>query len=354
MFCAAALITCCGALIVPDARAQSAPAPPKMAEEAFKNIQVFKGIPADQLIPAMQFISASLGVECEFCHVQGKMDADDKPPKQTARKMISMTFAINKENFDGRREVTCNSCHRGETHPVGAPAVADQDAKPERTEAAAAGAPAPSADQILDKYVAAIGGADAIRKISSREEKGKLTAGGHESAIELFLKAPDKRMSVMHAPNGDSITAFDGKGGWLGSPGRPTREMSGSESDAAKLDADFYFATRVKEIFPQFRVMRPEKIGDREAYSVAGIRQGLPPVRLYFDETSGLLLRMVRYADTPLGRMPTQIDYADYRDADGVKIPFRWTLSRPNGRFTIQVDKVQQNVPIDDSKFVKP
>ena len=348
MFCAAAVIT--GALAVPEARAQSAPAPPKTAEEAFKNIQVLKGIPADQLIPAMQFISASLGVECEFCHVQGKMDADDKPPKQTARKMISMTFAINKENFDGRREVTCNSCHRGETHPVGAPAVADQDAKPERAETAAA----PGADQILDKYVAAIGGAEAIRKISSREEKGKITAGGHESAIELFLKAPDKRMSVMHGQTGDSITAFDGKGGWLGSPGRPARAMSATENEAARLDADFYFATRVKEIFPQLRVLRPEKIGDREAYAVAGIRQGMPPVRLYFDETSGLLLRMVRYSDTPLGRMPTQIDYADYRDANGVKIPFRWTLARPNGRFTIQVDEVHQNVPINDSKFVKP
>ncbi len=345
--CAAALIACYG---VPGARAQSAPAPSKMAEEAFKNIQVLKGIPADQLVPAMQFISASLGVECEFCHVPGKMDADDKHPKQTARKMITMTFAINKENFDGRREVTCNSCHRGETHPVAAPAVADQDAKPERAETAAA----PGADQILDKYVAAIGGAEAIRKISSREEKGKINAGGHESDIDLFMKAPDKRMSVMHAPNGDSITAFDGKGGWLGNGGRPPRDMSSTEAEAARLDADFYFATRVKEIFSQLRVMRPEKIGDREAYAIGGIRQGQPPVRLYFDETSGLLVRMVRYSDTPLGRMPTQIDYADYRDADGVKIPFRWTLSRPNGRFTIQVDKVQQNVPIDDSKFVKP
>jgi photosynthetic reaction center cytochrome c subunit len=344
--CAAALIACCGA---PGARAQSAPAPSKVAEEAFKNIQVLKGTPADQLIPAMQFISASLGVECEFCHVEAKFDADDKKPKLTARKMITMTLAINKENFDGRREVTCNSCHRGETHPMGAPAVLGEDAKPARPEI-----PSIDAGKIIDNYVAAIGGADAIRKISSREEKGKITAGGHESDIDLFMKAPDKRMSVMHAPNGDSITAFDGKGGWLGNGGRPPRDMSGTEAEAARLDADFYFATRVKEIFSQLRVTRAETIGGREAYAVVGIRQGMPPVRLYFDETSGLLVRMVRYSDTPLGRMPTQIDYADYRDADGVKIPFRWTLSRPNGRFTIQVDKVQQNVPIDDSKFAKP
>ena len=77
-------------------------------------------------------------------------------------------------------------------------------------------------------------------------------------------------------------------------------------------------------------------------------------MRLYFDKNSGLLVREVRYAETPLGRMPTQIDYADYRDSGGVKIPFRWTLARPNGRFTIQIAEVENNVPIDDARFAKP
>jgi hypothetical protein len=77
-------------------------------------------------------------------------------------------------------------------------------------------------------------------------------------------------------------------------------------------------------------------------------------VRLYFDQSSGLLLRQVRYTDTPVGRNPTQIDYADYREVDGVKVPFRWTLARPNGRFTIQITELKQNVPVDDAKFAKP
>ena len=107
-----ALIVC--GVVVRRVRAQagSPSTAPKKAEEQFKNIQTLKGIPADQVIPSMQFITASLGVECDFCHVQGAFDKDDKKPKQTARKMMEMMFAINKENFEGHREVTCYSCHR--------------------------------------------------------------------------------------------------------------------------------------------------------------------------------------------------------------------------------------------------
>ena len=154
----AAVVTCAFALCGP-AHAQPAPAG-KTAEQAFKNIQALQGTPADQVFPAMQFIAASLGVECDFCHVQGKFDSDDKPAKKTARKMIAMTLAINKDSFNSRKEVTCYSCHRGSHDPVGTPPVLTSDAEPEHAEAAPAAAVAtPTADQILDKYVAAVGGA---------------------------------------------------------------------------------------------------------------------------------------------------------------------------------------------------
>jgi outer membrane lipoprotein-sorting protein len=347
----------------PHAAPLSAPAPGSTAEQAFKNIQVLKGIPADQLQPAMQFIAASLGVECEFCHVQNEFDKDDKKNKATARKMIQMQMAINKDHFEGHRDVTCYSCHRGSNDPVAIPIISDEESQPARAETAAAasapssaGTPAqrPSADPILDKYVQAVGGSDAIQKISSRVEKGNVIVAGHQVPVEVFAKAPDKRISVVHSPNGDSMTAYDGHAGWLGSPGRPPRDMTEQENAAVRLDADFHFATDLKQIFSQFRVGRPEKVSDRQASVVFAIRQGQPPVRLYFDEQTGLLLRLVRYAETPLGRNPTQIDYADYRDAGGVKIPYRWTIARPGGRFTIQVDEVLQNVAINDSKFAKP
>jgi hypothetical protein len=77
-------------------------------------------------------------------------------------------------------------------------------------------------------------------------------------------------------------------------------------------------------------------------------------VKLYFDPQSGLLLRMVHYTDTALGLNPVQVDYADYRDAGGVKTPYRWMIARPNGAFAIQLEEVQDNAPIDAARFEKP
>src|SRR5262245_15977138 len=220
-------------------------ASPKTTEQAFKNIQVLKGLPAEQLIPSMQFISASLGVECDYCHVQNAFDMHNKKPKPSALKMIQMMFAINKDNFEGHREVTCNSCHRGGPHPAGIPAVAgegmpsaiEHEHASEATSAGTESGPA-SADAVVEKYLAAVGGSEALLKITSRIEKGSATMGGRPLPIEIFALAPNKRMSVTHLPEGDIVTAYDGNMGWLGSPGRPARPMGKTESEAASLDAD--------------------------------------------------------------------------------------------------------------------
>jgi photosynthetic reaction center cytochrome c subunit len=355
----------CLLLAIVRVRAQSAPAKspnaaasaPKLAEEQFKNIQVLKGIPAEQLIPTMQFVAASLGVECEHCHVEHANDKDDKKAKLTARKMMTMMMAINKENFEGHREVTCYSCHRGALKPVATPIITGEEFK---TEEIAAGKPGdakpslPGADQLLDKYLGAVGGADNLQKITSRVQKGTLTAFGEQHfPLDIYSKAPDKRHSVMHLKNGDSITAFDGKQGWLSTPGR-LHMMSAAENDAAQMDSDLYLPAHLKTIYQKFRVELGEKIEGHETFLVTGESDGKPPLLLFLDKDSGLLLRLIRYAETALGRYPTQIDYADYRDANGVKMPFRWTLARPGNHFTIQIDQVQQNVPVDDAKFVPP
>jgi outer membrane lipoprotein-sorting protein len=362
LICGIALSLCLG---FSGAGAQSASqqsqgeaaAPSKLAEQQFKNIQALKGIPADQVIPSMQFIAASLGVECEYCHVHGANEKDDKKPKVTARKMIVMMMAINKDNFEGRCEVTCFSCHHGAKDPVATPIISDEIAKPESGEGIkpAEAKPAfPAAELLLDKYLTALGGADAQQRISTRVQKGTVTAfGGERFPVEVYSKGPDKRLSIMHLKSGDSMTAFDGKQGWLGVPGR-THMMSTAENAAARIDADLYFAAHLKTMFQKFRVDVGEKIAGHETFLVVGRNEGQPPLQLYFDQQSGLLVRLVRYAETPLGRNPTQIDYADYRDDGGVKVPFRWTLARPGNRFTIQIDQIQQNVPVDDSKFVAP
>jgi hypothetical protein len=150
------------------------------------------------------------------------------------------------------------------------------------------------------------------------------------------------------------MTVFDGHEGWSSMPGRPAREMHGPDLDAAQMDADLHFPLHIKQVFAELRVEYPENIGDREAYVVLGTRNGQPPVKLYFDEQSGLLERVVRYAPSPLGLVPTRIDYGDYRIFDGVEIPFRTTVAQPGESFTFQVEQVRHNVPIDDAKFAKP
>jgi photosynthetic reaction center cytochrome c subunit len=342
----------------PQSSVQTQNAPqttPQTAGQKFKNLQVLKEIPADQLIPSMQFVAASLGVECEFCHVQHAPEKDDKKTKLTARKMMTMMMDINAANFKGDREVTCYTCHRGSVHPVDTPILsAESAASPHTLEPEAAAAPTlPAAQTILDKYLAAVGGADALRKIKTRVQTGNLEASGKKFPIEIYSQAPDKRVSTSHMGSNLSVTAYNGETGWLSTP-NGVRQMSPAEQLAASIDAQLYFPARLPQMYQDFQVSAGEAIDGQPTYLVSARGKNQVPLDLYVDQASGLLVRLIRYAETPLGRNPTQIDYADYRVADGLKIPYRWTLARPNGRFTIQIDDVKQNVPVDEKLFVMP
>jgi photosynthetic reaction center cytochrome c subunit len=333
-------------------------ASPRTAEQVYKNIQVMKEVPADELFPAMQFITASLGVECDFCHLENAFEKDDKETKQTARKMMRMMSAINKENFDGHREVTCYSCHRGAHKPVNVPIISEEEGKfvgEEKTQHDATNAPNhPSADQILGKYLQAVGGPEAAARISTRIQKGTITVSSKKFPVEVLTKEPAKRITTIRYPGGDSVTGTNGEEGWLMTPGRPVHAMSLPEVDAARMDAELFFPASLGRILKELRVEPSGQIDGRAVDVLTATPENLPPVQLYFDEQSGLLVRVLRYAETPLGLNPTQIDYADYREEGGVKTPFRWTIARPSGSFTIQIEQMQQNVPIEDDKFAKP
>lgn len=326
---------------------------PKPAEKQFKNIQVLKDIPAEQLIPTMQFITASLGVECDFCHVEHQMDKDDKKEKQTARKMIEMELAIDKYNFEGDLEVTCYTCHRGSAHPVGTPILAADTTSVHEHEGESH-ANLPSADEILNKYLAAVGGADALKKIKTRVQKGTIDATGHQFPIEVYSEGPDKRVSISHPNGGSSVTAFNGEVGWLTIPNGVHR-MTAMEREAARIDAQLYFPVTLRGMYKEFKVQPGVEVSGHATYLVTAKGEGAQPdLRLYFDQQSDLLVRQIRYAQTALGKLPTQVDYADYRVSDGVKIPYQWTLARPNGNFVVRVTDVRQNVPVDEKLFVPP
>ncbi len=329
----------------------------KTTEQVFKNIQVLKGIPSDQLIPAMQFMASSLGVECTFCHVQGSFEKDDKKPKQTARTMMQMMFGLNGNSFEGRREVTCYSCHRGSPSPIATPIIDSETqsgARPSSSEIPTLPASLPTASQLIDNYVQALGGNSAIQKITSRVENGVTDSSGTLVRVEVFTQAPDKRALVRHLPEGDSVVAFDGRAGWISIPGRPPRVMHGADLEAARMDADLQFPLHIQQLFPDLRVEYPEKIGDRDTYVLFCLREGRPAAKLYLDQQTGLLMRLVRFSDSPLGVNPSQVDYSEYRDVDGVQVPFRVTVSVPGNTSTVRITEVRQNIPIDAARFVKP
>jgi photosynthetic reaction center cytochrome c subunit len=338
---------------------------PASAEAVFKNIQVLRGISSDEIFPTMRVITAALGVRCNFCHVEGHFEEDAKAPKEVARSMMRMMSAINQNHFEGSREVTCYSCHRGATKPVTIPPVdnesngnqsARNELSPEtgsRAEHEMLYGDLPTADQLIDRFVEALGGASALSKITTRVATGSEEVEGKSARIRIEDKAPDKQSIVEHAVGGDTVTTLNGITGWVSVPGRPVRGLGGSEVDAARVDADLQFALHVRLMFPELRVEYPEKVDDVDAYVVIGIRKGLPPWKFFFDTQSGLLMRVVRYSDSPLGLDPAEIDYADYREVDGVKIPFRWTIKRSWGKTIMRIEEIKQNVAIDDAEFEK-
>jgi photosynthetic reaction center cytochrome c subunit len=331
---------------------------PAIAEATFKNIQVLKGVSSDQLIPAMRFITASLGVECSYCHVPDHFDKDDKKPKQIARDMMRMMLAIDKESFSGNREVTCYSCHRGSLKPEAIPMV-DREAESKPRAATVSDleklpVDMPTTDQLIDNYIRALGGTVAIEKVTSRRELGTTTLGGQTIPIEVFDQDPDKQVVIRHMTSGDSITVFNGHEGWSSMPGRSVRDLHGDELDAARIEADLHFPLHIKQDCPELRVEYPENLGDRETYVISCRKVRQPPVKLYFDKQSGRLDRLVQFAESPLGLIPTRIDYDDYRIVDGVETSYRWTVARPGESSTIQLEQIEQNVPIDDARFAKP
>jgi photosynthetic reaction center cytochrome c subunit len=333
----------------------------KAVQPRFKNLQVLKDVPPDQLIPAMQFISASLGVECEFCHVRDAFDKDDKQSKQTARRMIQMMFALDADQFHGERAVTCYTCHRGSAKPVSIPMV-DAGA-PYVSEARSAAKPAPqgsrtnlpSADDVIEKYIRGVGGAAAIQNVSSRVESGTVTFGvGPSFPIEILSKSPSRQAMIVHLPAGDSSTVFDSQNGWFRSPAGPVRDMPQADIEGAKLDADLQFPIDVEKTFQELTVIRTERISDHDAILLFATNSSGPPLELYFDRETGLLLRQLRFGSSPLGLNPTQIDYDDYKTFDGVQVPLHLVITRPNRTLNIHLFRVKHNEPVDDAKFARP
>ena len=345
-----------------QAPAQRAP----LAEEVFKNVQVLRGIPVNEFMGTMGIFSAALGMSCEDCHRSGDTSwenyAAESPRKQMARAMVTMMAAINKTHFAGRQVITCFSCHRGADRPKPTPNLATlygapppEDPRDVFTQSPAA----PAADAVFDKYLAAVGGAARAAALTSFVASGTSTGYGPDSEprpFELAAKAPNQRAAVARSATGDSSTVFDGRSGWIAAPHRPVAVLAlgGADLDGLRLDAELDFPSRIKQIAGQWRSGAATVIDDREVQPVQGTGSGGALVTLYFDAESGLLVRQVRSVPSPVGRLPTQVDYADYREVAGVKLPFRWTVTWLDGKDTVELKDVRPNAAIDAARFARP
>ncbi len=343
---------------------------PQMAEDVFKNIQVLKGISVDEFMATMGFFSASLGLNCTDCHISESSGdwaryADDTGLKRMARVMVQMVNTLNKGNFGARRAVTCYTCHRGTTNPKVIPSLADQYSAPppddpNETEIPASAPATPSTDQILDRYIQALGGSQRLAALTSFAAKG--TYQGFDTdlgevPVEVFAKAPGQRTTIVHMLLGDSTRTFDGRAGWIAAADKPVPllALTGKDLDGFKLDADLSFPAGIKQALGRWRTGFPKAaIDGRDVQIIQGTGAGGSRVKLFFDKESGLLARVVRYTETAVGIVPTQTDYSDYREVAGIKVPFHWTVTWTNGQSTTELSEVQPNVRIDAAKFAKP
>jgi hypothetical protein len=369
--------------------AQAAPQDkPLLADEVFKNIQVLKGIPVDDFLQTMGLMTAALQFDCSDCHVGAGTDkvdwAADTPRKRRARSMVTMVATINRTNFGGRQLVTCWTCHRNRDRPLATPTMdtiyGTPPFEPDDVVVQAPGVLPAAA--ILDRFIEVTGGAQRLAGLTSFVGKGTSVGFGGfggGGAVEIVAKGPDKRATIIlfkeETGRGDQIRTYDGASGWVRTPLNVLGEfqLRGSDLDGARFDAQLSFPGQIKQILMNLKTGPPTSITDLGAPSsqsslqqnvalgathVVDVVQGTGPrgllVTLYFDKQSGLLLRELRFGSSPIGRVPTQIDFADYREVNGIKFPFRITYAWLDGRDSIVLSEVQTNVPIDEAKFGRP
>jgi hypothetical protein len=347
----------------PATAAAPAAAPEKTAEQVYKNIQVFQGLPASELRSTMQFFADSLGVQCTFCHAF-PFDADVKPQKATARRMVKMVFAINKDTFNGRPQVTCYTCHRGSSRPDSALSVAavltappPPPAFPAPGAAPAAQGPggrrgrgnAPAAQQILDKYTQALGGASALAAVHSElVTASRVNATG--SADETITRSGDKFI-ISDGAAGKS--GFDGSQFFNWNPRFGSRPAEGEAATLLQAEAGLYPAAHVD--VSKARVFGPVPMDTHSVYIMFVPGEGGVNSRYSFDATSGLLLRIDTGTPTFIGPLPLQIDFSDYRAAGGgVTLPYDITFASHSQKWERKIASIQINADVPADNFTLP
>jgi photosynthetic reaction center cytochrome c subunit len=337
-------------------------------EDVFENITHLRGMPADQMFPTMVYFEAALGVGCGYCHEGNntQRDLDDNPKKDVAREMIDLVNVIN-ESFEGEREVTCFTCHNGRPVPIGTPNVTGESLPVALGEDYIATLPAEapvstvSASQVLDNYLAAFGGMAAFQNVPSLTATGTVTQlrtgrpfPGNQ--IEITSKAPGMQVIATQAGQNENLTAYNANDAWAkaGNADAMPGDLRAAQADAMKLEDIFNLPVQLKQLLIDPQIGHPEVIKGREMYVVTGHTENLPRVDAYFEKENGMLARLVYFIETPIGPYPTQIEYRDYREVEGRKVPYSWVISHVRNREYTWAMRQVRAVTVDDAMFARP
>jgi hypothetical protein len=359
-FWSALSIVIAAAAAAPDAAAQQAAS----AGANRPNLRVLQALPESQLFSLMNLLAESLGVRCDYCHVQVApdltrtpsnvggwvWDRDDKPQKRTAREMMRMVIDLNAGRFKGESRVTCYTCHRGSTQPARTPPLPP----PAGSATSPTALPLPSADRVWTNYVNAVGPVD-----SAAPGTGTIISGwddrpeGRYGKVEIVLTGTGRYRATVSRPDGTSSQGLDGELAWIATNERVQR-LSGADVERLRRIAMRY--RPVKERPPDLQVVGVERIADRDVYVATARINAVTTWTLYFDVVTGLLRREMTTTETMLLPLQEQIEYDDYRDVGGVQLPYRVRTSdgAPYGTVTRTFLQIRRNVSVDAALFQPP
>jgi hypothetical protein len=345
------------AAAAPNAEAQ----PTARAGATRPNLRVLQALPESQLFPLMNLLADSLGVRCDYCHVQvdpnltrtpsnvggWAWDRDDKPQKRTAREMMRMVIDLNAGSFKDASRVTCYTCHRGSTQPARTPPLPPAAG----SATTPAGLTLPSADRVWTNYVNAVGRVD-----GGAPGTGTIISGwddrpeGRYGKVEIVVAGTDRYRATVSTSGGSVSQGLDGELGWVATNDRVQR-VSGSDIERLRRIAMRYWPVKPRPA--NLHVVRVERIADRDVYvATARIDPGTT-LTLYFDVITGLLRREMTTTETMMLPLQEQVDYDDYRDVNGVQLPFRVLTSdgAPYATVTRTFLQIRRNVAVDDALF---
>lgn len=334
------------------------------AQAEQKNVLVLTNLSDNQISVAMSDMAASLGVNCGFCHVRNEETKnldfanDAKEEKKTGREMIRMVLEINEKNFKGRPIIGCYTCHAGKTGPSAMVKLPVPPIVPPKTdEAEAAERKAyPAAKDVLAKYIAAIGGEPAAKRLATESMVAKGTRAGGEGQpmpMEVYRSGDKMLFRATPAQGPGMAQMYGAESTWMQSR-QGVRSLSGADATVSLLFGRAY--DPVTSLPENARVFGKDTIDGHDTWTVGSQINEHTRQRVWFDATSGLALRRVITTDSPVGRIPLQTDFDDYRDVKGVKVPFTVKVSSVNQgqNATRTYSSIEFGVPVDEKMFEAP